>query len=863
MVFIKLPLLVKFRHLTLTMPQELPKRSVTLRQTYNAYEQKLETELQNEKSIDVPLGPIVDGVPVRRFDINNEDHFKEMTLFVQRTTDGLLSDDPYDRILMSKKISCCGKSLKTVLPGTTARLYTTTGTKSCLVLKSSCTKCGREFWPGYEQLKNGNEFNRVYNDDENKEFFCSTRESVFEIKYLKQVTATSEAGGLPFVDHADIYNISQQINEDWRRMDRRQLLVAFLLWNISWRLPGVPLKCRMTKRREFDSEFFCVNAYPVLRAKYKTWTKHKCQNKGCILRGFVIDGNEKLYRRICSAPKERVICSNKKFPNYYRMCINSPKFGAEGYSKSKGTTLCELHLQTNDAKEKNKGSVAQDNVEKKKVKVSANHEETVEIVDLNKINVEAKSVKDEHKPRCTSKYDDCTCSSKTKGKAKHARTKTQLDMNSETKQLAKNIEPCGENVAGGVGCRGEEKVNKYTCRTAGVIGIVRTCLIRLSLQEMFTAESLASLALAIIDQFGTNPDPEDVKFCVLDRVCDLHPYIKKKANLGNEVFKRYLILLEYVLDTFHAEKHVKPVCVKDNPECIYHPKCEKFKHLKDVNFEAAEKSWVEYNKHKTVTRLMTYGHRLCYFLIIDDEHNKKLENRFNMKKQLIDSGAPAWWDGKPDPKIRPTFKLKGNKKKRDDDDDSKKNQDDKQDDVENQPKKMKRSINEPRSSNMRGSEKPTTDAGTNRCRMCMQLMDCEDTLIYTGHPNDAMDENVGLSNAKHKVEISNKQLSVRLNDCAIYDGNQHIIPYSNNSFFINFFNSLIDKKNDLFLSGFVEKYIGSEIQEGVPIYDCGPIIRCWSDTYVGCDRPYLVFKTPLAEYYAINSSPMYAPLMNK
>merc|ERR1719186_559940 len=140
-----------------------------------------------------------------------------------------------------------------------------------------------EHFPGYQQLKdaeNTDTFQRTYYDTSNTiDYFISTSQSVFEVKLLKQITATSEAGGVPFVDHADIYNISQDIDEDWRRMDRRQLLVAFLLWNISWRLLGIPLKCQMTKKREFDSEYFCVQVYPMLREKFKCWTKHKCENK--------------------------------------------------------------------------------------------------------------------------------------------------------------------------------------------------------------------------------------------------------------------------------------------------------------------------------------------------------------------------------------------------------------------------------------------------------------------------------------------------------------------------------------------------------------------------------------------------------
>ena len=123
-------------------------------------------------------------------------------------------------------------------------------------------------------------------------------------------------------------------------------------------------------------------------------------------------------------------------------------------------------------------------------------------------------------------------------------------------------------------CHEVVKGKKYTT-TAGIICIVRPCLIRLSLHEVrminhlnfpysdsdnfqsFTAESNTQLFLSLVDTFGSNPSPDVLQVVCADVACSLHPFIddpKKKAK--DEVFENYS-KLSYVL----GEKLVSNCCI--------------------------------------------------------------------------------------------------------------------------------------------------------------------------------------------------------------------------------------------------------------------------------------------------------------
>ena len=153
--------------------------------------------------------------------------------------------------------------------------------------------------------------------------------------------------------------------------------------------------------------------------------------------------------------------------------------------------------------------------------------------------------------------------------------------------------------------------------------IFRSCGVRLSHWEMYTAESLSNIFLWLIDLFGEKPSPEILKGIVYDRACDLHPFINRLYSEGNSTAKAYKDLA-FIVDIFHAENHTMPKCLLASPECMYHPHLEKFNNVSKMNTEIAEQSFNKLNPFKYITRKMTYARRLLYFKFLDESHNNRI-----------------------------------------------------------------------------------------------------------------------------------------------------------------------------------------------------------------------------------------------
>ena len=75
--------------------------------------------------------------------------------------------------------------------------------------------------------------------------------------------------------------------------------------------------------------------------------------------------------------------------------------------------------------------------------------------------------------------------------------------------------------------------------------------------------------------------------------------------------------VDFMVDIWHAEKHT----MATDPSCQYHPGLAKFTHLKGMNTEAVEQTFLLLNLFKFITNRMTYGRRLKYLKLRD---NKKI-----------------------------------------------------------------------------------------------------------------------------------------------------------------------------------------------------------------------------------------------
>jgi len=149
---------------------------------------------------------------------------------------------------------------------------------------------------------------------------------------------------------------------------------------------------------------------------------------------------------------------------------------------------------------------------------------------------------------------------------------------------------------------------------------------------------------------------------------------------------------------------------------------------------------------------------------------------------------------------------------------------------------------------------------TARCGTCRQLVDSPDTIRYESHPQGAVEEFIGMSDQKLSLfeegdfgEDSMPQY--KLTGFTVYDKAGHVVPFDT---------GLIDKNKEIFFSGYL-KHLTCEdpgIEDGVPVFDCGPINSWWNAGFDGGEKALTGFSTGYAEYYLMECSETYQPFMN-
>ena len=195
-----------------------------------------------------------------------------------------------------------------------------------------------------------------------------------------------------------------------------------------------------------------------------------------------------------------------------------------------------------------------------------------------------------------------------------------FDIRPITRSMSVNIPSA---ISSGEGCKDDSNVDRFYSRTAGMFYFFRPCGFRLAQYEMYTAESLSSIFVYLIDLFGNNPSSNVLQGIVYDRACDMHPFLQNLSKNGN-IIASYYLKLHFMVDIFHVKKHTMEKCQLNNPNCLFHPHLEKYKFVKDMNTETAEQSFAKINPFKNSTRRMTYCKRLLYFKFIDEHENKRL-----------------------------------------------------------------------------------------------------------------------------------------------------------------------------------------------------------------------------------------------
>ena len=89
-----------------------------------------------------------------------------------------------------------------------------------------------------------------------------------------------------------------------------------------------------------------------------------------------------------------------------------------------------------------------------------------------------------------------------------------------------------------VGCRKVKGVTKFYNRTAGILALVHPCGVIVNSVEMFACESPTQVYLFLIMTFARGQDIQRLRYLGYDRACDLHPFLQnleKKRSLFCEM----------------------------------------------------------------------------------------------------------------------------------------------------------------------------------------------------------------------------------------------------------------------------------------------------------------------------------------
>ena len=331
---------------------------------------------------------------------------------------------------------------------------------------------------------------------------------------------------------------------------------------------------RCTDGNRRDIECLCQSAMLRIQSSPPKWVQHECNVSGCKEGMVTIDGNEKLTRAMCAAPKEKTKCPVNHI-NLVQCCVRSPVTGGRHQVSSK---YCSFHQHLNQPTT----SISDDQF-------------TLRVqIPLRLLGIASGS------PHSVSMIGSL---------------------------------PDSDSDDFLIGCRKPKKVNRFYDRTAGVVAAVRPCGIVVNFSEMFTCESPTQMYILAFT-FGHTKDIARLKYVAYDRSCALHPFLCNLKRKGAYLASFLLRNVKFLVDRFHVEGHTEQCCQLPSDDILergrYHPLHKDFSEIRDANTECAEQSFKWLNKYKTLLRNMKQ-HRFNFFLhTMIDLHNTFKESHLKL-----------------------------------------------------------------------------------------------------------------------------------------------------------------------------------------------------------------------------------------
>ena len=249
---------------------------------------------------------------------------------------------------------CCGHNLHIRNRPCFPLVYTTTGTYIAASYHGNCTSCNRTYYPSYIR---GSE--QQYNISTLKYLQISSQ-TAFELKYLEQVTHQLSICSSTFENIADLYTMNN-LESDRKRLSNllhfgRSSIV--LPWQLNpqrleegwfmYRLTiffqsrnicaGDMISNLVNGRKDIES--VCQQAFLAHCSEVPKWINHVCETPGCKERYATLDGNEKVSRTMCAAPKSKVQLPSTGL-SVMSVCPNTPALGGNYRS---GSRFCSKHI---------------------------------------------------------------------------------------------------------------------------------------------------------------------------------------------------------------------------------------------------------------------------------------------------------------------------------------------------------------------------------------------------------------------------------------------------------------------------------------------------------------------------------------
>ncbi|KAI5644354.1 c-5 cytosine-specific DNA methylase domain-containing protein [Phthorimaea operculella] len=147
------------------------------------------------------------------------------------------------------------------------------------------------------------------------------------------------------------------------------------------------------------------------------------------------------------------------------------------------------------------------------------------------------------------------------------------------------------------------------------------------------------------------------------------------------------------------------------------------------------------------------------------------------------------------------------------------------------------------------------------CDICGQFLNDSDLIYYQGHPQDAVEEFIALTNEKLVLSAGDEgdimeRPQTNITGFSIFDQHGHLCPIDG---------GLIENDVRIYMSGYLKSICSDSPdidEESVPVKDVGPIIEWFIHGFDGGDRNCITLSTEFGEYNLLKPSAEYTPLMN-